>query len=917
MLGRGGWFVARNGRFTAPLLLLALSLAPAAVEAAILESVTSNYVILPASAAATNVALPGVDISRAFVVCTSETLNTDPSRALATCELNNNGSGGAAQLSITPGAAPAATTIAVFYHVAEFVAGVSVQRGTTTFSGTALTPSSTPSLSAVECTKSFAITSVRSTSTSTTTDEHWLIRAILGTGASPCVSGTTTSLELSRNEGANGVTVTVAWQVVTLEGAAVQRGLSCIGGGTNCTTNAGGTAGVSNRVTLGTAVDTSKSFILFTRKGGTAIAGVEGEYNMRAQFAATGASVTGVEFRRSRTVTTSNHHLDIAYEVVSLSDGSTVQSSGTTPTTLGAGSTSATATLSTVDTTRTAVFYSTSGGDNGTTRIPATFVGVYLNGANGAGGSSLSFDRASSAIGAVSTAWFAVSFFRCATPSGVTYDTVCTVGASTTGTAATVNWASVNPVLILESTSTITATPANGTTYSVGNTIGGVPVVYSGTTASDTSFSDTGLTTGTTYYYKVWAVAGPAGSCTTAPCYTAGTQASVTPRSGSTTWSSIVVGGAALNPAVSGSGRMSLGSNNAKMISLDSTTGAWASVPAATVGAVQGYLSVFGATEQVVGGDQKGWIYSIDPATGSYNWIRQLSADAFQAAVSTYLRGWFSPAMASAYPGSYDIIFAATMNTALTSNKVFALRSDTGAILWTFDPATLDTAPCVGGCPMDQVVGQPWVDYLNDRLYVTSGPGAGGTQKSVWSLDLTNDGALLSVLGSGADFVTSPSQSFYAGDKLYVGDEAGLLHIIDLATPTLADTTNAAASGTAFKGFVWEDFAVEERLYFVTTDGNVWCLQLPSTTPCWKTKPVAAGTVSQILLGDGRLWAGGSDGKIYQLSSATGVVETSFTVGGGTLGLGPISTETGGELYVTTTDGRLYKIALDAQGSLP
>src|SRR4029079_5992331 len=139
------------------------------------------------------------------------------------------------------GATVTNNTILVQYYVAEFTAGVSVRRGTATFTGTNTTPTAAPTLSALDCTKSFVINSVRSTSTSTTSDEQWTIRGILGTAASPCTTGTTTSLELRRNEGTAGTTVTVAWQVVTMEGASVQRGTSCIGGNTNCTTNAGGT----------------------------------------------------------------------------------------------------------------------------------------------------------------------------------------------------------------------------------------------------------------------------------------------------------------------------------------------------------------------------------------------------------------------------------------------------------------------------------------------------------------------------------------------------------------------------------------------------------------------------------------------------------------------------------------------------
>ena len=905
------------------LLALAVCLAPSGGEAAILKIVTSGSQLMPNSTTATNIALPsGNDITKSFVICYTRTTQSTPDIYQIGCALNNGGSGGAGQLTITPGpTAPATSSTTVNYYVAEFAAGVSVQRGTATFSGTSLTPSSAVTLStAVDCTKSFVLVNQRDTDSNAGRDELWQIRAFLATSGSPCTTGTTTSLDLSRGLGRTSTTVTVNWQVVTMEGATVQRGTSCIGGSAatpSCPTASGATNGTSNRVTLGTGVDTTKTFILMTSKGGASISGTEGEYRARAEFLSTGTSVTGVQFVRTQNATTTGHTVDIAYEVVSLSDGSAVQTSGTSPTTITGTTASASPSLATaVDTTRTVLFFTNSAGDGNSGRFGDTALTGVVNGSNGTN-ATLTFTRGSTTnVNTDSVAWFAVSFFRCSTSSGTSYDTLCTVGASTTGTTATVNWSSVNTVLVARSTSTITLAPANGNTYSAGFSFGGVTVVYSGSNATDTAFLDTGLTVGQTYFYKVWAKAGTAGGCNTTPCYVAGVEVSVTPRSGATAWSSVVAaGGSALNPAIAGTSRVSLPSNNGKLITLNSATGAWASVPNATTGAVQGALSVSGTTEFVVGGDQSGWAYSVDPSTGNYNWIKKLTADAIQAPISSYQRQFFSSQMTTNFPGTYDIIFAATMNVSLTNNKVYALRSDTGAILWTFDPANLNVSPCVGGCPMDQIVGQPFVDYTNDRLYVTSGPGSLSNQKSQWSLDLRTSGTLLSVVSNGADFTTAPSQSFDSL-KLYTGDEAGLLHIVTLST--FSDTTNNAASGTTFKGFVWEDFETNpaSKLYFVTTDGNVWCLVPPSTTPCWKTKPVSGGTVSQMLISFDYAWVGGSNGTLYQLSLLDGSIVKTFTVGGGTLAIGPITTETGDELFMATTDGTFYKVSLTG-GSLP
>jgi outer membrane protein assembly factor BamB len=919
---------AARGAVLGAALAFVAWLVPATGDAALLKTVTSGTVNLPNSAAATQIALTGTDITKAFVICGLRSPDSTPSAALYGCDLNNGGGGGAARLTITPTAAPGGANAFVQYYVAEFTAGVSVQRGTATFSGTSLAPTAAPTLTAVDCTKSFVLTSVRSTDTAQDADERWTVRATLGSAAAPCTSGTTTSLELTRLEGLAGTTVTVNWQVITYEGASVQRGAlgtACIGGSgatPSCATAGGATNGLNNRITLGTAVDTSKSFILFTRQAGTATAGIEGEYLVRAEFLSTGTSVTGVQFVRGLTATGNNHHVQISWEVVTLNDGSTVQSSGTSPTSIATGTAGSSPALTTlIDSTRTVAIVSSSGGSAGTTSLlnDVATTGTIV-GSNWATQSAITLTRNDTTVTSTN-AWFAVSFFRCNTASGLAHDTLCTVGASTAALTATVNWSSVNTVIVLGGTSSVTATPTNGTSYAAGASIGGFLVAYSGSVATDTSFTQsTGLTAGTIYYYKVWAKAGPVGSCTTAPCYIGGAQGTVTPRTGATAWSSLTLGGAALNPAVSGTSRMSLGSNAGKVISLSSASGAWASVPGNTVSAMPGYVSVFpagGGGDAVIGADQSGWVYSVNPATGAVNWITKLNADTIQASVSTYLRGFFSSAMTAAYPGSYDIIFVATMNNTgsggFTNNKVFALRADTGATLWTFSPATLSSGLCPSGCGMDQVLGQPWVDYVRDRLYVASRDGSAGTQNSLWFLDVANNGNLVKVF-SGADFTTGPSQSS-DGTSLWIGDQAGILHIVNLTA--LTKTTNSVASGTAFKGFVWEDFNVDGRLYFVTTDGNVWCLPTPaSVSSCWKTKPVATGTVNQLMPSDSLLWVGGSNGILYQLNLTSGIVAKTFTVGAGTLALGPVSTETGDELYTATSDGTLYKVTLTS-GSLP
>ena len=107
----------------------------------------------------------------------------------------------------------------------------------------------------------------------------------------------------------------------------------------------------------------------------------------------------------------------------------------------------------------------------------------------------------------------------------------------------------------------------------------------------------------------------------------------------------------------------------------------------------------------------------------------------------------------------------------------------------------------------------------------------------------------------------------------------------------------------------------------MTTDGNVWALATPTSDPAtWKTQAGGAGTVSQILPGDTSLWVGGSNGRLYQLNLTTGVAGRLVLrlVGGGTCAWARSRTETGSELYVTTSDADApLQDHPDRRGNLP
>ena len=329
-----------------------------------------------------------------------------------------------------------------------------------------------------------------------------------------------------------------------------------------------------------------------------------------------------------------------------------------------------------------------------------------------------------------------------------------------------------------------------------------------------------------------------------------------------------------------------------------------------------------GGAPVVWGGDQNGRVYSVDPTLGVTNWTLDLTSqgiDRIQAGIAGQVRAWSDSAyQTNPLVGGDDTIFVASRNSATAQptrdNKVFGVRASDGTVLWTFQDA-------VNG--VDFIVGMPAADYARNWLYVASRAGAGG-QPSLWILS-TLDGSVVKSFALG-HLDTSPSPS-YDGNTLYVANTAGQLYAIDLtpATPALK-WTGPMALGSAINGFVWEDGALATYLYFSTADGNVWCIrdpgvsQPPPSTPplspqasCpWKNLVNGTG-VSNLLPLDAPytgLYVGGADGTLRRLNPTSGAIETTVTVGDGTKIVGDLSTETGSEVFVPTSEGKIYKFPL-------
>jgi len=310
----------------------------------------------------------------------------------------------------------------------------------------------------------------------------------------------------------------------------------------------------------------------------------------------------------------------------------------------------------------------------------------------------------------------------------------------------------------------------------------------------------------------------------------------------------------------------------------------------------------------VIGGDQGGNVYSLDATSGVQNWTTTLAGvNAVQAATAVQVWAWSNAAFQSAYSG--DVMFAATRNGSSTTNTVYALKATDGTVLWNFNTSLTNATYCP--CNIDYIVGEPLVDYGRNRLYVASRGGATpGTQSSLWVINSLN-GAIIQQVAL-THLQTSPTLS-YDRNTIYVANvnnagTAWTLYAIDATT--FATRWTYALTG-ALKGFVWEDPSIRGRLYLSTADGNAWGLvdSGGSATLSWKT--AVAGASNGIPLD--AYYVASSDGTIHMLNFTTGALQKTFPSSGtldGANTLGDLSTETGNELFVGTSGGKLFKIPL-------
>jgi hypothetical protein len=288
-----------------------------------------------------------VNPSKSFVFCNFRISNSSSNRA-ATCQLSTNGN------SVIIQAGTASSNTVVNWYVVEFSIGALVERGSVNLpaSNTTITLNNQMDLN-----RSFIISYARISLGSSNNDEARLVR-------SRFINSNT--IEFNRED--NSSSPDIEWQVIQLDGARVQSGLSTISN--NSTT-------VDSTLSL---INLDNSFVIYTIQGENNLDGIEKDYYVRPIL----PDSRTIRFSRLG----NSRNIDISWFAIEMVDGTPVQKGEVT---VSQTSSTANATINSVDTGKTMILaynqIETGNSDNAT-QDSGTFSAIFLNSTN------IQFERA-------------------------------------------------------------------------------------------------------------------------------------------------------------------------------------------------------------------------------------------------------------------------------------------------------------------------------------------------------------------------------------------------------------------------------------------------------------------------------------------------------------------------------------------
>jgi PQQ-like domain len=340
------------------------------------------------------------------------------------------------------------------------------------------------------------------------------------------------------------------------------------------------------------------------------------------------------------------------------------------------------------------------------------------------------------------------------------------------------------------------------------------------------------------------------------------------------------------------------------LFGIDANTGLRQYPPVSIAGPITSRSALIDAADTTAGknvifiGDQAGLVYAVATDTGQILWVVNptgLSSNIlFQGGASVQLKSLSGGTFAFAH----DLVVLGTrIGTTTTANKIFGLDANTGATLWTV------TGGSGGVASMDIINSTAEIDYFNGALWLTSHSN-GNTQPSLWKIN-PNTGLVINTANLN-DIDSSPSLA-PGNDVLFVGS-AGTLFAVN---PTTLATKSFIGGDGAIVGFpvvvgssspYTVIFSGATRVHAVT-----YTVATGTFAPLWSTLINVPSTPIAIT-GMPNVFVGSNDGKIHELSLATGADLKQVTANTGQPGFvgDPSLDLTLSRIYVSTTDQRAY-----------